>query len=533
MRKSFLLLAFLATSVLAGPAPAKKSATSTKKPAGAATTTPGEVVAPDSSRMGGLAISAPARKLVAVVPLASGNIPREQADLIGEALSTALQQRGGVRMMERSQMEKILQEQGFQNSGACDKNECAVQMGKLLGIDQIVVGSVGKLGNSYMLNARRVDVATGEILGSTSRTVAGRIEQVASELPPAAADLYAPAGSTPAPAMALPASPTTARAPSDSETYEVEILQDEPESARALFSVSTGLGSYANIAPFTADWEVSTDVKIVKGLHLEASFLQDYWNWIDIRETEYSRNANLRMLPVAAPESGDPSTREISLGLTWMFHREERKETQAKVIRTDLLFSSLNLRAYRVNTVDVPLVVQSGTGLRAGLTLDRHPVLSENGNGKSLVSKDPSNLVLSNAGYVYSTDSTSGWTYQRNSIAYLGLSRETRQGSLIEVTRRETGEKIQIRSFIHSAWFADVMLALQSEADPVQYDGTTYKLSQGDNDGQVPSRIWGFRVGFLLNPTKGMGFQTRTELGMWPGSGSFYVRTSLGLDLGI
>lgn len=126
------------------------------------------------------------RRFVAVAPLTSGAIPRGQADLIGDALSSSLQNRSGWRMMERSQIDKILQEQGFQNSGACDKSECAIQMGKVLGIDRIVVGSVGKLGESYMLNARLVDVATGEIVASSSQTGATKIEAVATDLVPRA-----------------------------------------------------------------------------------------------------------------------------------------------------------------------------------------------------------------------------------------------------------------------------------------------------------------------------------------------------------
>lgn len=143
------------------------------------------------------------RRFVAVAPLSPGGIPRDQADLIGEALSSSLQNQSGWRMMERSQMDKILQEQGFQNSGACDQSECAIRMGRILGIDRIVVGSVGRLGEAYMLNARLVDVATGEILASSSRTGANRIESVATDLVPRVSTELLGAGSR-APLAAKP-----------------------------------------------------------------------------------------------------------------------------------------------------------------------------------------------------------------------------------------------------------------------------------------------------------------------------------------
>jgi hypothetical protein len=66
--------------------------------------------------------------------------------------------------MERSQMEEILKEQGFQASGTCDEASCAIEMGKILAVKYIVLGNIGKVGKTYTLSVRFVDVATGEIL---------------------------------------------------------------------------------------------------------------------------------------------------------------------------------------------------------------------------------------------------------------------------------------------------------------------------------------------------------------------------------
>lgn len=84
--------------------------------------------------------------LVAVMPLDARKIDTTDALTLRDALSNDLIGTGEVRVMERAQIEAILKEQGFQQSGACDQNDCAVQVGKLLGIDRIVVGSVGKIG---------------------------------------------------------------------------------------------------------------------------------------------------------------------------------------------------------------------------------------------------------------------------------------------------------------------------------------------------------------------------------------------------
>lgn len=134
--------------------------------------------------------------LVAVMPLEARQVSPDEALILSEALAAELQGSGEVRVMERSQMDKILAEQGFQKSGACSGTECAVEVGQLLGIDRMVVGSVGKLGKTFVLVARMVDVASGEVLRSSTRQAPGEIDEILTSLvPQVGGDLLGRAGS--------------------------------------------------------------------------------------------------------------------------------------------------------------------------------------------------------------------------------------------------------------------------------------------------------------------------------------------------
>jgi len=154
--------------------------------------------------------------MVAVMPLQPKGVSGIDADVISDAIATQLQQSGMVRVMERAQMDQILKEQGFQQSGACDGAECAVQMGKLLSVDRILVGTVGLVGRTYTLNLRMVGVGTGEVLRSDMKSHPGTIDDVLTSLvPETVADLVgSPApirtASNTAATPAAPATPTTA-----------------------------------------------------------------------------------------------------------------------------------------------------------------------------------------------------------------------------------------------------------------------------------------------------------------------------------
>ncbi|MCB4790949.1 MAG: PorV/PorQ family protein [Elusimicrobia bacterium] len=68
-------------------------------------------------------------------------------------------------LVDRNSMEKILTEQGFQQTGSTT-TERAVQIGKLLNVSKIISGSFGKLGQDYLLALNIINVQTGEIIYS-------------------------------------------------------------------------------------------------------------------------------------------------------------------------------------------------------------------------------------------------------------------------------------------------------------------------------------------------------------------------------
>jgi TolB-like protein len=136
----------------------------------------GGVVTPTIAKSPSIA-SAPVKPvpLIAVMPLDTQGVSRQEAALIGDAVASRLLASKTCNVMERSQMDQILREQAFQQSGACDNSGCAVEIGKVLSVDRILVGSIGRIGDAWALNLRLVRVETGEVLKSASGKKKGKI----------------------------------------------------------------------------------------------------------------------------------------------------------------------------------------------------------------------------------------------------------------------------------------------------------------------------------------------------------------------
>jgi len=100
---------------------------------------------------------------LAVLPLAGSNqFPPEELNAITARLETELMRSTPYNFMDRRNMELILAEQGFQQTGVCESNECSLQMGQMLGVDYIVTGSLTRLGEIITMNLRILNVATGQ-----------------------------------------------------------------------------------------------------------------------------------------------------------------------------------------------------------------------------------------------------------------------------------------------------------------------------------------------------------------------------------
>jgi len=102
---------------------------------------------------------------VAVLDLeAKGGITLDEASIITDRLRAKFIQSGRFQVLERSRMEAILKEQGFQQSVFCDDAKCKAKIGRLLGVEGLIIGTVSRLGSVYTLSVRVLDVDRGVII---------------------------------------------------------------------------------------------------------------------------------------------------------------------------------------------------------------------------------------------------------------------------------------------------------------------------------------------------------------------------------
>ena len=128
---------------------------------------------------------------IAVLNMAAKGVSEVEAEVLSERLRshmsqliaspsyTSMEDRDQYLVVEQTQIDRIFEQFEIQNIG-CVSDSCAIEFGKMLQVDRIVLGQIGFIGNTYSVSARIIDVESGKSISSADRQHKGSIDEVMS-----------------------------------------------------------------------------------------------------------------------------------------------------------------------------------------------------------------------------------------------------------------------------------------------------------------------------------------------------------------
>ena len=145
----------------------------------------------------------------------------DEASALADRFQAELHRCGGRRLVERARIGDVLGEQGFQQTG-CTSTECAVQTGRLLGVERMFVGTVSQVGRTWTVDLREVEVGSGVIVRETTLDRTGSVDDLLvsgmAELARRAVPGCADSSTTPP----VPPKPDSAKPPAEEAAPVVE-----------------------------------------------------------------------------------------------------------------------------------------------------------------------------------------------------------------------------------------------------------------------------------------------------------------------
>jgi hypothetical protein len=246
----------------------------------------------------GVPAQAQNKELIAVLDLRPVGASDVEASAVTDRLREELLRTGRFTLVDRSQMDAVLGEQALQQAG-CTEQECAVQVGQLLGVRKIVAGKLTRISPElWQLSAIMVDVETAETVRAESIQHRGDFfGLLTAQVPPLAVKLTGNGGP-----VAAPPAPVASPEPSTPGGTLVWSVYVSPLTTHTLQLVPTG-----------ADTLEFTSHGLDLAGHLEFS---THWGvWLDLQGGE------LAALPATTGIlSGDLGGSLLALDYTW--HRD-------------------------------------------------------------------------------------------------------------------------------------------------------------------------------------------------------------------
>ena len=92
----------------------------------------------------------------------AGDVNKTTKEIVREEISSVIVNTGGYTVLERQSIDKVLEENKFQQSGLVDDSQIS-EMGKRMGANLVFVSNIAPLGDNFHLSFKMIDVQTARI----------------------------------------------------------------------------------------------------------------------------------------------------------------------------------------------------------------------------------------------------------------------------------------------------------------------------------------------------------------------------------
>jgi hypothetical protein len=114
----------------------------------------------------------------AVLDLVASGVAEQVAQNLTQILSVEIKRVQGASVISRDDIQAMLQLEGDKSRLGCDDASCLAEIGGALGVEKLVVGTVGRLADSYVISLRLVAVKAVKVDNRISESFSGPEDQL-------------------------------------------------------------------------------------------------------------------------------------------------------------------------------------------------------------------------------------------------------------------------------------------------------------------------------------------------------------------
>lgn len=121
---------------------------------------------------------------------AKTGVTEKDIDSISGYITSEVEKYSGMKVVSDADIKTILSgEEKLQQCGA-DSTSCIAEIGSALGVPEAVSGDLGKMGDYWILNLRRINVRSATVISRVGRQIKGDVNALIEAVPGAVAELF-------------------------------------------------------------------------------------------------------------------------------------------------------------------------------------------------------------------------------------------------------------------------------------------------------------------------------------------------------
>ena len=127
---------------------------------------------------------------IVVTPIAAQrNVDEGLVNLLGELMLTELDKQDEYEIIGYSDIQAMMDNESNKQMLGCDGTSCLAELGEAMGAGLLIHANLGKIGASYLLNVKLIDVTKASVRKRLTRQVSGEEQELIEEMRVAVAEL--------------------------------------------------------------------------------------------------------------------------------------------------------------------------------------------------------------------------------------------------------------------------------------------------------------------------------------------------------
>jgi TolB-like protein len=127
---------------------------------------------------------------IGVMEFKAVDVPRGQVDVIADFVAGHISRLGDVHVISKMDIVSMLNLEKQKRLAGCTDKECVSEIAGALGMPWMVTGGVTRMGGTFLVSIKLVDVRNAVVVSRSARRIEGDLEDVLEELPEATQELF-------------------------------------------------------------------------------------------------------------------------------------------------------------------------------------------------------------------------------------------------------------------------------------------------------------------------------------------------------